>query len=165
MNKIELIRIDFRMIHGQVMVKWIKTIGTKTIYAVNDEIANDPFLQDVYMMSAPKDIEIKVFNKDAVIEHINSPKCKDTKVLVLFKNVADAYYCYKNGFNMEAIQIGGLGAGPDRINVCGPITLNKIDAKLLKEMDDSGVDVYFQQIPDESKVSLNKIFKKYNIGI
>jgi len=165
MSKIELIRIDFRMIHGQVMVKWVKATGANTIIAVNDDVASDPFLVDIYSMAAPSNVEIKVFTKDKAVEHFTANSPDNNKVLVLFKNVKDAYYCYKNGFPMEHLQIGGLGSGPDRINVYGPITLNAEDAKLLKEMRDAGVKVDFQQVPDESKASLDKILKKYDFGL
>ncbi|MBC8587084.1 PTS sugar transporter subunit IIB [Paratissierella segnis] len=165
MSKIELIRVDFRMIHGQVMVKWLKATGAQIIAAVNDDIANDPFLADIYGMAAPSNVDIKVFTKDKVIDYFNNNNSDNSKVLVLFKNVKDAHYCYEKGFPMEHLQIGGLGSGPDRINVHGPITLNAEDAKLLKDMNDKGVKIEFQQVPDDSKASLDKILKKYDFGL
>jgi Phosphotransferase system, mannose/fructose/N-acetylgalactosamine-specific component IIB len=165
MSKVELFRIDFRMIHGQVMVKWLKTTGANEIVGINDDVAKDPFLEDIYKMAAPKGITIKVFTRDDSIKYFAKPDLSNNKILVLFKNVEDAYYCFQNGLSMDHVQIGGLGAGPDRINVFGPITLNKTDAELLKKMNDSGVKVIFQQVPDESSVSLDKILKKNDFGL
>lgn len=163
MSKIELIRVDFRMIHGQVMVKWLKQTGAATIVAVNDEIASDPFLEDIYKMAAPAGINIKVLTKEGSVKYFES--AHEEKTMVLFKNVEDAYYCFKHGFPMNQLQIGGLGSGPDRINVFGPITLNKEDAAMLKDMEDNGVGVIFQQVPDEPSKSFEKILKKYNFGL
>lgn len=165
MGKVELIRIDFRMIHGQVMVKWLKKTGANTILCVNDAIAVDSFLGDIYRMAAPPDVKIDVRTRDDAINHLANAVSWDGKVLVLFKSVADAYYCYKKGFAMEELQIGGLGSAADRVNVYGPITLNKEDTSQLKEMNDAGVKVYFQQVPDDSSANFDKIFKKYNFGL
>lgn len=165
MNKIELIRIDFRMIHGQVMVKWLKKTGANKIVAVNDAIAMDPFLGDIYKMAAPAGVVIEALTRDDSIKYLSKTDSSNDKILILFKNVEDAYYCFKNGLPMDHVQIGGLGSGPDRTNVFGPITLNKEDAKLLKEMDNSGIKVIFQQVPDESSMSLEKILKKNDFGL
>lgn len=165
MGTISLLRVDFRMIHGQVIVKWLRNTGANSIIGVNDAIASDPFLQDIYKMSAPNGVSVEVLTKEDAISRFKDPSKWEGKALVLFKNVEDVYYCYKNGFPMEKIQIGGLGAGPDRINVFGPITLNKTDAKLLKEMDDAGTTVIFHQVPDEASATLSNILKKNDFGL
>lgn len=160
---VELVRVDFRMIHGQVMVKWLKQTGAKKIVGVNDGVATDPFLGDIYKMSAPVGVDIDIMTRDQAAEHFSGEIGE--KVLVLFKCVEDAEYCFKKGFPMRSLQIGGLGAGPGRVNVYGPITLDAKDAAMLKGMSDAGVEVVFQQVPDESSTSLEKILKKFDFGL
>ena len=165
MSKIELIRVDFRMIHGQVIVKWLKKTGANKILAINDAIAFDPFLADIYRMSAPSGVEIQTMTRDDAIRYLSANDGSNDKLLILLKNVEDAYYCFKNGMPVPHLQIGGLGAGPNRINVFGAVTLDNADAKLLKEMSDAGVDVYFHLVPDESKAGLDKILNKYSFDL
>ena len=165
MSKIELIRVDFRMIHGQVIVKWLKKTGANKIIAINDAIAFDPFLADIYRMAAPSGVTIETMTRDDAIQYLTVDHGGNEKLLILLKSVEDAYYCYKHGMPMVHLQIGGLGAGPNRINVFGAVTLDNADAKLLKEMQDGGVDVYFHLVPDESKGDLDKILSKYNFDL
>lgn len=165
MSKIELIRVDFRMIHGQVIVKWLKKTGANKIIAINDAIAFDPFLADIYRMAAPMGVNIETMIMDDAIRYLKADDGSGDRLLILLKSVEDAYYCYKNGMPMPHLQIGGLGAGPDRINVFGAVTLDSRDAKMLKEMDDAGVEVYFHLVPDESRASLDKILSKYNFDL
>ncbi|WP_434309807.1 PTS sugar transporter subunit IIB [Hominifimenecus sp. rT4P-3] len=164
MRRVELIRVDFRMIHGQVIVKWLKKTGANKIVAINDQISVDPFLADIYKLSAPAGVSIETLSKDDAISYLNADTDANERCLVLLKNVEDAYYCFQNGMPMNHLQIGGLGAGPNRINVYGAITLDNKDAKTLKEMKDAGVEVYFQLVPDENKASLEKILGKYNFN-
>lgn len=165
MSKLELVRVDFRMIHGQVMVKWIKNVGASKIVAVNDAIAEDPFLGDIYRMSAPIGIDIETLTRDDSLKECSQYSGSGEKVLVLFKSVEDVYYCFKNGFPLTQVQIGGLGSGPDRVNVFGAVTLNAADAKMLKEMQEADIEVTFQTVPDESKASLDKVLKKTSFGL
>lgn len=165
MSKMELIRIDFRMIHGQVIVKWLKKTGATKIIAINDEIAFDPFLADIYQMAAPIGVSIETMTRDDAVKRLSGDDGSGEKLLILIKSVEDAYYCYKHGMPMPHLQIGGLGAGPNRINVFGAVTLDQADAKMLKELNDSGVEVYFHLVPDESRASLEKILSKYNFDL
>ena len=165
MSKIELIRVDFRMIHGQVIVKWLKKTGANKIIAINDAIAFDPFLADIYRMAAPSGVTIETMTRDDAIQYLTADHGGNEKLLILLKSVEDAYYCYKDGMPMDHMQSWGHGAGPNRINVFGAVTLDNADAKLLKEMQDGGVDVYFHLVPDESKGDLDKILSKYNFDL
>lgn len=79
---------------------------------------------------------------------------------VLIKDVPTIYRLYKAGFPVKELQIGGLGAGPGRKVVFGPITLYAEDMKKLTEMHESGVHVYLHQVPDDPSMEFAKILEK-----
>ena len=60
MAKLCLVRIDSRMIHGQVMTMWSKTDGINHILAIDDGIAADPFMKDIYMMAVPHTLKVMI---------------------------------------------------------------------------------------------------------
>ena len=47
MGSINLIRADFRLIHGQVITKWLKEANAKKIVILNDELAQDTFMASI----------------------------------------------------------------------------------------------------------------------
>ncbi|EFQ69431.1 PTS system, IIB component [Enterococcus faecalis TX0470] len=53
MSKIVLTRVDSRLIHGQVVTKWLQQSGANEILVVSDELEQDEFLQSIYLMAAP----------------------------------------------------------------------------------------------------------------
>ena len=69
-------------------------------------------------------------------------------------------HCYEDGLEYPELQIGGLGAAPGRQIAFGPITLDKKDTDLLKDLDDKGVRVYFHQVPEDGSAEFKKIFDK-----
>ena len=49
---IKMIRVDDRLIHGQVVMRWTRTIGANIILVPNDKVAKDPLQQSLMRMAA-----------------------------------------------------------------------------------------------------------------
>ena len=47
MSHLKYFRIDERLIHGQILQKWLKYIGCSNILVIDDETAKDPIIQSV----------------------------------------------------------------------------------------------------------------------
>lgn len=49
--KIELIRVDNRLVHGQVGVTWVNALNIDTIVVVDDETAINVFSQKTHLIN------------------------------------------------------------------------------------------------------------------
>lgn len=54
MAKIKLVRIDSRLIHGQVITKWIPITAAKQVIIIDDDLSQDEFMGDIYASAAPR---------------------------------------------------------------------------------------------------------------
>ena len=54
--KIELIRVDNRLVHGQVGVTWVNALNIDTIVVVDDETAINVFSQKSHLIKQDIDI-------------------------------------------------------------------------------------------------------------
>jgi len=160
MAKIELLRADFRLIHGQVITKWIKQTAANKILIIDDMLAKDSFMSSIYVMAAPPGIQVIVDTVEDTLSKWKTNGYGDARLFVLVKDVPTAYRLFKGDFPIKELQIGGLGAGPGRKVVYGPITLDEEDARKLKEMQDAGVHVYLHQVPDDPSMEFTKILDK-----
>lgn len=162
MAEIQLVRVDFRLIHGQVITKWIRQTSANRIVIINDALASDEFMKSIYVMAAPANIEVKVYSVTDAIESWKANQMGEGKLFVLFKDIESTYRAIKGGISIKDIQIGGLGAGPGRITVFGPITLNEEDVNMLAELEENGCHVYLHQVPDEPKMEFKKASEKFH---
>ena len=160
MAEIRLIRIDFRLIHGQVVTKWVKEANANRIVIVNDTLAKDEFLGSVYKMAAPSNVEVDIYTLEEAIAKWNTDQFGDGKVLMLFKGVPDCRKLQELGFPMEVVQIGGLGGGAGRVNTSTGISFDAQDVQLLKEMCSEGRNVYIQVVPTQQKFEIEKVVDK-----
>ena len=70
MANVKIARVDFRLIHGQVIKKWIKYYPVDKININDDVLAADEFMKEIYGMAVPKGIEFDVLKIDEETEKL-----------------------------------------------------------------------------------------------
>lgn len=162
MSKIVLARVDSRLIHGQVVTKWLQQSAANEIIVVSDELEQDEFLQSIYLMAAPPGVEVIIKGIESVKEYWeNEAAAKNSKVLFLVPDLMTLREMVEVGVVKEAIQVGGLGGGPSRKNVVKNINLSEEDVEILEGLLAKNMEVYFQAIPEETPVPIQKLIEKY----
>ena len=58
-----LVRLDDRLIHGQVVVGWGQPLNVAFIILVDDEVRDSAWEQDLYRMGVPPSIEVVFANE------------------------------------------------------------------------------------------------------
>lgn len=161
MGKIVLTRVDSRLIHGQVMTKWVNQVQANKIVVVSDELAADEFMRSIYLMSAPAGITVDCLSESQAVEAFKANCFGEGNVLLLLPSLQALKNIYDAGVTVESVQIGGLGGGPSRKVVFQNITLDDADADICQWLADKGVRVTFQTIPEDTPQDVQSILKKY----
>ncbi len=157
---IALTRVDFRLIHGQVITRWLKQCDINQIVTVDTSLSNDSFMQEVFKMAAPKGIKIRIISTEEAVQAQQAGEFEKNRVMLLFKSVQEISTAVSAGLVLQEIQIGGLGGGPGRKAVNNAITLDRKDADLLLAMEEQGIKIYFQTTPDYPSETLQKAIAK-----
>lgn len=160
-----LVRIDNKLIHGQVVTGWVKKNGVRRIIIVDDATKNDPFMKQIFDMAKPPGTTLEILSAEEAAQRWQDNQLGiKTSTLVLFKNVERAYTSFMNGFRYQELQIGCIGGGPGRINLVGPVCVSEAEAGMLTEMKACGLDIYLQSTEQTKKVPWNFIEEKYFSG-
>lgn len=72
MKNIVFIRIDDRLIHGQVITAWSKIVLADRILVIDDEVASDPFMTKVLKIAAPSSVKVDVYDIKEAIEFLKT---------------------------------------------------------------------------------------------
>ncbi|GAB2025075.1 PTS sugar transporter subunit IIB [Lactovum odontotermitis] len=161
MGKINLLRVDDRLIHGQVMTKWSKGMGTNAIYVVDNDTAADDFMKDIYISTnSSAGLKIAVYSTTEVVDEWNKNQFGSDNAILLFKSIKAAKEVIENGIPAESLNIGGIAKKPSATFVISTVGLTKEDGELLKQLnEEKHIDIYFQIVPDTKKVSLDEALK------
>lgn len=157
---IALTRVDFRLIHGQVITRWLKQCEINEIVTVDTALSKDDFMQDVFKMAAPKGVKIRILSVEDAVKAQQNGEFEKNRVLVLLKSVQELDNAVKAGLKLEEVQIGGLGGGPGRKAVNNAITLDRKDADTLLALEKMGINIYLQTTPDYPSETLQKAVAK-----
>lgn len=162
MANIVLCRIDSRLIHGQVMTKWVNQSKANRIVVVSDELAQDDFMKSIYLLSAPVGIKVDCFTEDETIKSYQEDSLGLGNVLLLLPSLQSMEKIYDQGVHISDLQIGGLGGAPNRKVVFQNITLDEVDVRILTKLKDAGVKIIFQTIPEDNPQSVDAMIHKFN---
>lgn len=160
MGKISLVRVDFRVIHGQVIAKWLKQTQADHIIVIDDNISKNSFLCKVYKMSIPSNVTIDIYNVTDALKLWKEGKMEDGNIFIIFKDISTALRVWKEGFPITELQIGGVGGGAGQKNVYHNINFSPADFQLLNQLYEGGVKVTLQAIPEEKPLDYGNVIRK-----
>ncbi|GMG95353.1 PTS system mannose/fructose/N-acetylgalactosamine-transporter subunit IIB [Tepidimicrobium xylanilyticum] len=160
MDNIKLTRVDFRLIHGQVMTRWVVNLGINKIIVIDDHSAKNPIFTKILVNAATEGVEVKVFDQDKAVEQWNEDHFGDGNILLLFKDIETAKSVWEKGIKFTELQIGGIGGAAGRKNVYKNIVISKEDYDRLKVLHSEGVNVYMQPIPEDKPYPFASIIEK-----
>lgn len=149
MAEIAVVRVDSRLIHGQVLTRFVNAVNANRIIIIDSELANDPYLVSIFKMSTPPGTGLEVYDAAEAADIYRQDCFGEGRVIVLFKNLEQVQQAYANGFTFKQLQLAGLGSGPGRKLIHRTVSVTEQGAQTLKMLCDNGVEVYFQSLPDE----------------
>lgn len=151
---IKLLRVDHRLLHGQVAVSWFNSLDVDTIFVVNDEVAQDDFRKSAIRLAKPKNAKLVMKSVEDAIQAINSGITDKYKMLVVVESVDDAKALIKEtGNNIKELNLGGTKKREGTQNYSAAINLTDQEVSQLHELSTLGIDVFIQQVPSEKKQS------------
>ncbi|MEW6523045.1 MAG: PTS sugar transporter subunit IIB [Bacillota bacterium] len=157
MLNLALVRVDDRLIHGQVVAVWMRALSANRIIIVDDKVAKDAFMQDILAMAAPPGVPVEAFTVADAVEVLKGEPAPGEKVIVLMKNPAAAVALRAAGVAITHLNVGGMGAGPGRKSLYRNISASQEEINMLKLLSDQGVEVEFRIVAEEKGVSLANV--------
>lgn len=159
MMEIKLVRIDFRLMHGQVVTNWIKQVSADSVLIIDDKLASDKFLAQVFLLAAPPEVKVAIRSVEKAIISFQKNAFKDGKMIILFKSVDSVKKAFDLGFPLEKLQVAGLGNGTNKIMISNELSLSREEADMLLGMQNKGVEVTLQITPKDPKIPLDEAVK------
>jgi PTS system mannose-specific IIB component len=154
---LRLVRIDDRLIHGQVVAGWLRALGGQRIVIVDDATARDEFLREVLTLAAPQGVPVEVHDVASgaarCIELIGSPEA----VIVLARSPRTILGLRQAGVPIEVVDLGGMGAGPGRRRIHKTISVSPDEIRDLRELEQLGTRVEIQIVVDDRPISFRSV--------
>lgn len=143
------VRIDNRLVHGQIIESWLPFTDARNIVVANDELAADELRQQIMSIAIPLGVDITFVTVALVQAHLAGKKLLGKDVLVLFASCPDARRAFESGLGFSRLNLGNLHYGPGKKQLCQHISLNKEDEACLDFLRGKGVGMDYRCIPSD----------------
>lgn len=161
MDNLKLTRIDFRLIHGQVMTRWVKKYDIESIVVIDDRSAKSLIMKKILLNAAPHGVKVEVLTADEAGKRWKEESFPTNNLLILFKTPAGAAKAYAAGVKYPSLQVGGIEGAGNKVNICRNIVMSQEDVDALKPMYEDGVEIFCQPIPEDNKVPFKTALEKF----
>lgn len=143
------LRVDDRLIHGQVVTAWIKELNVKQILVIDDIAANNTIIAKALSMATPKNVKLTIMNvADAAAALGEFP---EADLLIIVKSVITARRVIDNNIDLKwTVNVGNIGMDAGRKKYAQTVHLDEENyqaVSLLKEQDN--VDIFMQTVPGQ----------------
>lgn len=162
---ISMIRIDDRLIHGQVAVMWTKELGVDRIIVANDKVAANEIQKSALLLAAPASVKAAIVDVDKGIKILTDERSKNLKILVLCNNPVDVLRILAAVGEQPKLNISNFGRQlggetvPKRA-ISDSVYMSSAEEKEFQAIFDQGYDITYQPVPTQPAKSLKKLMEK-----
>ena len=154
---LRLVRIDDRLIHGQVVAVWLRALDAQRIVIVDDATARDPFLSEVLTLAAPQGVPVEVYSvADGAVRLIDLASNPEP-VMVLARSPRTILALRQAGVPIRVVDLGGMGSGPGRRRLHRTISVSSDELRELRELEQLGTRVEVQIVADDRPIPFRSI--------
>ena len=146
------LRVDHRLLHGQVAVAWFNTVRANTILIANDDVAANEMRKKIMRMAKPANGKLVMKSIDDSIQAINQGVTDKYDMFVVVETIEDAYRLINETDVFKSLNLGGTRPTDETRSISKTINITPEDEKLLDELVDQGVEVEIRQLPSETKI-------------
>lgn len=148
---ITLVRVDHRLLHGQVAFSWTQYVGADCILIANDSVPNDELRKTTIKLAKPPSVKLVIKNIADSIEAIKSGVTDKYTLFIVVESVEDAWRLAREISEIKSINLGGIKAKEGSRNISKAVNLLPDEIIRLNELVGQGVEIEIRQVPNDRK--------------
>lgn len=153
---ITFLRVDHRLLHGQVIYSWLKSIDCNVILIANDNVAQDEVRQQLLKLSAPADKQLLMRTIEQSADILRNPKNQPAKFFIITENIRDAWQLTGQISAIEKINIGSVKISANAEKINNAVFLNEQDKTILRQFLRRNIALDVRQTADETAINISE---------
>ncbi|MCD7809206.1 MAG: PTS sugar transporter subunit IIB [Erysipelotrichaceae bacterium] len=151
---IKAVRIDHRLVHGQVAFSWTQFLGVNRIIVIDDKAANDEFQKMALNMSKPAGCRLNIFTVEKALSKMPKVETLKDTIFIVFGCTKDASRFIAGYPKIKEMNYGGIAKKEGSKQFGQVVYLNEEEIVDTKKIMDAGVKIYMQQLPTSKREEL-----------
>jgi len=158
------IRIDDRLIHGQVVEGWVNFLRATSIVVADDNVASNALQRSIMELSVPQGLKVCISRVEDVCQQLKNAAFDVDRSILLFSNPSDVARALKAGLQCSMLNIGGMHYMAGKRKLLDVLAVDDPDIAALREIAEKGVKIAIQTVPTQRPIPLGDILDACDIG-
>ncbi len=159
---ISLVRVDNRLIHGQVVEAWLPHLKVDRVVVADDEAAASPLIRAAMGLAVSTDLDVTIEPMSKVDFYALSTD--PVKTLLLVRDVEGVMAARERGLQLDRLNLGNVHFASGRRQVSASVFLSQDELNRLKMLSDGGVQVEARGVPTDKPVPMAEMTERYGKG-
>lgn len=160
---IRLVRIDDRLLHGQVATVWTKATKINRILIVSDKVAEDTLRKNLLIQAAPPEVLVNILPIQKMIDIYLDERFDHFKAMLLFNNPTDVVRIIKGGIKITEINVGGMSFQIGKQMITNAIAVDQTDIAAFNYLHNQGIQLEIRKVVTDSRLDMMNLLKKENL--
>jgi len=162
---IALVRVDNRLIHGQILETWLPALKARRVLVADDEAARSPLTRSALTLALPDEIPAQVLPIDEApwAEVAAAPE----PVLVIFREVEGLRRAFGRGLSpalAPMVNLGNVHYGPGRRQVTPSVFLSQEELLMLRDLAAAGFRIEARAVPQGAAMDVEEMGRRFQQG-
>ncbi|ALB47759.1 PTS sugar transporter subunit IIB [Clostridium beijerinckii] len=154
---IKLLRVDYRLLHGQVALAWTQQINTDCILIANDKLMQDEIKKTTIKLAKPNGVKLVIKNIEDSIAAIKSGVTDKYKLFIIVETIEDAAKLSNELPDIKSINIGGVMPREGTRTITKSVPISKEEERILQELINRDVELEIRQVPGDKKILVKNV--------
>lgn len=159
---ITLVRVDNRLLHGQILEAWVPRLGVDQVVIADDEAARSPLAQAAMTLCVPPELPVRIAGVRGL--DYAALAAGRHRVLLLVRDPAGLAAAREAGLTSAfapKVNLGNVHFGAGRRPVTPSVFLSEEDLATLRRLAADGFEIEARAIPSESPAGMAEIERRY----
>lgn len=149
---IKCLRVDHRLLHGQVAFSWTTSLGADCILIANDDVVQNEIRKTTIKLAKPSGVKLVIKTVEDSIKAINSGVTDKYKLFIVTDTIEGASILARQ-CNIKNINLGGTKSATNKKKLSRAVYATDDEVELLKELCKEGIKLNIQMIPSEPEIN------------
>ena len=154
---IKLVRVDHRLLHGQVAFSWINGLGANCILIASDMAANDEIWKTTLKLGKPQGVKLVIKNMKDSIAAINSGVTDKYKLIIIVQTIAEVKALVDGCPTIKSINLGNTKESDLTTQISTQIFITPEEKDILKGLVNKGIEVEIRPLADDRKIYVKDV--------
>jgi mannose/fructose/N-acetylgalactosamine-specific phosphotransferase system component IIB len=150
-----ILRMDDRLVHGQVCVGWCEVLGIPHLVLADDAIVGSAFERDLYACCPGQDQQLAFMGLEELALAMSTPPAQAT--LAVIAGPSEALRLLELGAPLVEVLVGGLHDQPGARQVTDYLFVTPAQEESLRQLMARGVHLVGQPLPASPRLELQRL--------